>query len=200
MEPLAKLAPNKSTGLRLAANDDTRCPASRILFRHPHALKRLLSSAGCSRMNHGKAPTYPHEREHRNRNEAGNRKNLCSSSIFVHIRLFGMWGHDRWGGNGMRVWKLGAAMFAVVLVADCGSNTPKIAVTVTPSTATVEPNGSTHGDASRTDLASVLLTADRERLHGEIVAADCGGRETVNTLSSSQGEADVVCSCIATSA
>ena len=42
----------------------------------------------------------------------------------------------------MRVWKLGAAIFAIVMIAGCGNNTPKIAVTVTPSTATVEPNGS----------------------------------------------------------
>ena len=58
----------------------------------------------------------------------------------------------------MRVWKLGAAMFAIVMVAGCGNNTPKIAVTVTPSTATVEPNGSQQFAATVSGTSTQTVT------------------------------------------
>ena len=58
----------------------------------------------------------------------------------------------------MRVWKLGAAMFAIVMIAGCGSNTPKIAVTVTPSTATVEPNGSQQFNATVSGTSTQTVT------------------------------------------
>ncbi|MGC1687317.1 MAG: hypothetical protein WA734_16950, partial [Candidatus Acidiferrales bacterium] len=58
----------------------------------------------------------------------------------------------------MRVWISGAAILAIVMIAGCGSNTPKIAVTVTPSTATVEPNGSQQFTATVSGTSTQTVT------------------------------------------
>jgi DNA-binding beta-propeller fold protein YncE len=58
----------------------------------------------------------------------------------------------------MRDWKLAAAIFAILVIPGCGSNTPKIAVTVTPSTATVEPNGSEQFTATVTGTSTQTVT------------------------------------------
>ncbi len=58
----------------------------------------------------------------------------------------------------MRVWKVGAAIFAIALAAGCSSNSPTIAVTVTPSTATVEPNGSQQFSATVSGSSTQTVT------------------------------------------
>ncbi len=58
----------------------------------------------------------------------------------------------------MKVWKSGAAIFALVTIAGCGNNTPKIAVTVTPSTASVLLNGTQPFAATVTGTSTEEVT------------------------------------------
>jgi YVTN family beta-propeller protein len=58
----------------------------------------------------------------------------------------------------MRVWKLGAAILAIASVAGCGSNTPKIAVTVSPSNASVVLNGTQQFAAAVSGTSTQTVT------------------------------------------